>query len=106
MGYKRSQVRNLPPRFFPKRLMPKIQKICVIGDGGWGTTLAVHLARKKYPVNLWGPFPDYVRELGKKRINEKFLPGIRLPDNVRCIEDLTKAIDNCQLIIFAIPSKY
>src|SRR6185503_15957788 len=86
--------------------MPNIKKIAVIGDGGWGTTLAVHLARKKFAVNLWGPFPEYVREIGQKRMNDKFLPGIRLPNNVRPVEDLTKALDNCQLIVFAIPSKY
>src|SRR5262245_21203951 len=80
--------------------------ICVIGDGGWGTTLAVHLARKKFPVHLWGPFPEYVRAVAKSRLNDKFLPGIRIPSNVKLIEDLAAAIGTCELLIFAIPSKF
>ncbi|HLF18544.1 MAG TPA: NAD(P)H-dependent glycerol-3-phosphate dehydrogenase [Candidatus Omnitrophota bacterium] len=83
-----------------------IKKIAVIGDGGWGTTLAVHLAKKNFPVHLWGPFPEYLRAMAKKRVNAKFLPGIRIPQNVKILEDLNEAIADCELIIFAIPSKY
>ncbi|MFZ5801025.1 MAG: glycerol-3-phosphate dehydrogenase, partial [Candidatus Omnitrophota bacterium] len=36
-------------------------KIAVLGDGGWGTTLAIHLSRKGYPVVLWSAFADYAR---------------------------------------------
>ena len=60
-------------------MIKKIQSIGVIGDGGWGTTLAIHLTNKNYPVTLWGPFPEYVRQVNKNRYNSKFLPGIRIP---------------------------
>ena len=33
-------------------MLPEIKKIAVIGDGGWGTTLAIYLARKKFPVSF------------------------------------------------------
>ena len=33
--------------------MNKPQNISVIGDGGWGTTLAVYLTKKHYSVKLW-----------------------------------------------------
>ncbi|MCK5260518.1 MAG: NAD(P)-dependent glycerol-3-phosphate dehydrogenase [Candidatus Omnitrophica bacterium] len=87
--------------------MPKtIKNISVIGDGGWGTTLAVHLAKENYPVRLWGPFPAYVRRVGKNRYNTKFLPGIHLPYNITLTESLAEAIREADLIVFAIPSKY
>lgn len=82
------------------------QNISVIGDGGWGTTLAIHLARKKYPVTLWGPFPDYVQEMKKKRVNAKFLPEIKFPKNITLENDLSLALEKSDFIVFAIPSQY
>jgi len=82
-----------------------IKKISIIGDGSWGTTLSVYLAGKGYGVNLWGPFPDYAQEVSQKRYNSKFLPGIRIPKEVTVSGDLS-IIENSELIVFAIPSKY
>jgi glycerol-3-phosphate dehydrogenase (NAD(P)+) len=83
-----------------------IQKIAVIGDGGWGTTLAVLLSKKDVKVSLWGPFPQYVRVMAKNRYNNKFLPGVRIPAKVRLVEDLGEALEEADLILFAVPSKY
>ena len=47
--------------------------ISVIGDGGWGTTLAAHLTNKSYSVQLWGPFPQYLRQIKQSGFNKKFL---------------------------------
>src|SRR3989338_2467578 len=84
----------------------KIKNISIIGDGGWGTTLAVHLARNKHAVTLWGPFPDYIRHVRKTRFNKKFLPGIHLARSIKITDDLANAIEENDLIVFAIPSKY
>ncbi|MDD5236338.1 MAG: glycerol-3-phosphate dehydrogenase, partial [Candidatus Omnitrophica bacterium] len=54
-------------------------RVAVIGDGGWGTTLAILLSNKGYSVTLWGAFPDYIDEISKSRFNHKFLPGIKIP---------------------------
>ncbi|MCD4781822.1 MAG: NAD(P)-dependent glycerol-3-phosphate dehydrogenase [Candidatus Omnitrophica bacterium] len=83
-----------------------IKNISVIGDGGWGTTLAIHLAHKKYAVTLWGPFPDYIQLLKEQRENIKFLPEIPMPDNLNLSDDLSAVIPSAELIVFAIPSKY
>jgi len=81
-------------------------QISILGDGGWGTTLAILLSRKHFDVTLWGAFPDYTAYLNKKRINTKFLPGIEIPQKIRITSDLNAAVRNKQLIIFAIPSEY
>jgi len=80
--------------------------ISVLGDGGWGTTLAILLYRKGFKLSLWGAFPNYVSYLDRKRINTKFLPGIKIPRAIEITSDLKRAIDNKDLIIFAIPSQY
>ncbi len=86
--------------------MKTIRKITIIGDGGWGTTLAIHLAKKKYPVVLWGAFPEYVATVKKTRINQKFLPGYKIPPNVKLTSDLNEAIAFGDLIVLASPSEY
>lgn len=80
--------------------------ISVLGDGGWGTTLAILLSRKGYSVTLWSAFPDYASYLDKKRINVKFLPGIRIPKSIGITHDLKNAVKGREIIIFAIPSLY
>ena len=81
------------------------KRISVLGDGGWGTTVAILLAGKGHDVTLWGAFPDYVKHLLKTRVNEKFLPGIKIPNNLKLIssEDEISGQDIC---VIAIPSKY
>ncbi|MBF0489799.1 MAG: NAD(P)-dependent glycerol-3-phosphate dehydrogenase [Candidatus Omnitrophica bacterium] len=86
--------------------MQKIKKISIIGDGGWGTTLAIHLAKKKYPVVLWGAFPEYVSEVQKTRESKKFLPGYKIPESVQLTSDIHKAVAFGDLIILASPSEY
>ena len=86
--------------------MGKAKNISVIGDGGWGTTLAVHLAKNRHAVKLWGPFPSYIRQISKSRINTKFLPGVRLARNIKLTENLADALEKSDVIIFAVPSQY
>lgn len=80
--------------------------ITVLGDGGWGTTLAILLHRKGFKVTLWGAFKDYVSYLDKKRINTKFLPEVKIPKDIEITHDLKSALLDKQLIILAIPSQY
>lgn len=80
--------------------------IAVLGDGGWGTTTAILLQHKGFQVSLWGAFKDYVSYLDKKRINTKFLPGIKIPKGIEITYNLREAICDKQLMILAIPSQH
>ena len=81
-------------------------RIAVLGDGGWGTTLAIHLHRLGHQVRWWGAFPDDVRLVERKRENLKFLPGIRLPAGLHLSADLKQTVASAGLIILAIPSQH
>lgn len=83
-----------------------IKRISIIGDGGWGTTLAIHLSQKKYPVTLWGAFPQNIAQTAKSRENKKFLPGIKIPAQVRLTSDLNEAVLFGDLIVLSTPSEY
>lgn len=83
-----------------------IKTIGIIGNGGWGTTLAIHLSRQGYGVTLWGAFEDDIQKISKTRINDKFLPGIKIPKNVILTSDLARAVESSDLVVFAVPSQY
>ena len=80
--------------------------IAVLGDGGWGTTLALHLHRQGHRVGWWGAFPDYVRILRRRRENPRFLPGVRLPVGLPVTADLAAATAGARVIVLAVPSQY
>lgn len=84
----------------------KIKKISIIGDGGWGTTLAIHLSRRKFPVTLWGAFPENIAQCAKTRENKKFLPGFKIPTKVRLTADIHEAVSSGDLVVLAVPSEY
>lgn len=81
-------------------------KIAVLGDGGWGTTLAILLNKKGYEVALWGAFEDYVEFLKKKRVNKRFLPEARIPKDVLISSDLGTVISNASIVTLAVPSQH
>lgn len=83
-----------------------IKSISILGDGGWGTTLAIHLAKKGHKVLLWGAFPVNVAAMAKAHENKKFLPGHKIPSRVRLTADMAKAVDFGDLIVLACPSEY
>ncbi len=82
------------------------KRISVIGDGGWGTTLAILLVRKGFEVSLWGAFPDYIEELKSTRENIKFLPGVKIPEEIEITAVMAEALDKSELVILAVPSQY
>ena len=86
--------------------MLKIKNICVIGDGGWGTTLAVLLAKKGYDVTVWGAFPEYIETLKSARENIKFLPGVKIPDSVKFTASIGDALKDTELVVLAVPSQF
>ena len=81
-----------------------MNRIAVIGAGGWGTALANLMASKGLPVTLWGFEPHFVAELQATRVNTPFLPGIRLHDNVTATSEMAAAAD-AELLLVVPPSK-
>ncbi|MFA5356033.1 MAG: NAD(P)H-dependent glycerol-3-phosphate dehydrogenase [Candidatus Omnitrophota bacterium] len=80
--------------------------VSILGDGGWGTTLAILLYQKGFDVTLWGAFKDYASYLDKKRINIRFLPRVRIPKGIKITPELEEAVCAKELIILAVPSQY
>ena len=81
-------------------------KVAVIGDGGWGTALALILAGHRHEVTVWGPFEEYLRTLRETGENAKFLPGVKLPSALRWTARLDEAAAGAEAVVLATPSRY
>ena len=80
--------------------------IAVLGDGGWGTTLAIHLHRLGHRVQWWGAFPAYLRVIERRRENVKFLPGVPIPRTLAMVSHLADALAEARIVILAVPSQH
>lgn len=81
-------------------------KIAVLGDGGWGTTLSILLAKKGFDISLWSAFSENADNINKKKENVKFLPGFTLPENITATSDMQQAVSNIDVVVVAIPSHF
>lgn len=86
--------------------MDKKYSVAVLGDGGWGTALALVSQRRGNPTLLWSAFPDYAKFLKEKRENKKFLPGVSLPSGMEITSVLKEAVNFGEIIILAIPTQF
>jgi glycerol-3-phosphate dehydrogenase (NAD(P)+) len=81
----------------------KLERIAIIGAGGWGTALSLIWANRRHSVLLWGNNASRVEEIRKRRENRIHLPGVILPKSV----GLTSELEDCgdaDLIVFVTPS--
>ena len=76
----------------------------MLGCGGWGTALAVHLASTGCPVRLWGRDQLLVRRLAEDRENSVYLPGVVLPQSVEPMCSIEPALSGAQYVVVAVPS--
>jgi glycerol-3-phosphate dehydrogenase (NAD(P)+) len=80
-------------------------KLTVLGAGAWGTALARLLHQGNNEVTLWGHVADWLEEIRCTHRNERFLPGIDLPQDLILQSDLLKAILGAECIVVAVPSQ-
>jgi glycerol-3-phosphate dehydrogenase (NAD(P)+) len=80
-------------------------KITVIGAGAWGTALARLLQQGNHQVTLWGHIPEWLEEIRQTGRNERFLPGIELPREVAFETNLSRAIEEAECVVVAVPSQ-
>lgn len=81
-------------------------KIAVIGDGGWGTALALLLHTYGHNVTIWGYNGEYHKEVRARKENFAFLPGVSLPETLTFTSEPEEAAKDADCIVLASPSKF
>jgi glycerol-3-phosphate dehydrogenase (NAD(P)+) len=84
-----------------------MSEIAIIGGGAWGTGLAIVLGRKgTHRVRLWAHETEVCESISKTHVNERFLPGHRIPDSVDASNDLAKVLGPARVIVSVMPSQH
>ena len=81
-----------------------LRKAAVIGAGSWGTAMAVLLARGGLDVQLGTRSEEKAAEIGAKRENHDYLPGVTLPENVSIRRAVDIELAGVDLVCLAVPS--
>ncbi|MFC1496971.1 NAD(P)H-dependent glycerol-3-phosphate dehydrogenase [Verrucomicrobiota bacterium] len=82
------------------------KNITIIGDGGWGTALAIVLTQNGHNVTVWSPFPSHVELILESRENKLFLPGVALPSEINWTTNHKDSVKDTHLAVLAVPTKY
>ena len=84
--------------------LPPLRKAAVIGSGSWGTAVAVLLARGGLEVELGTRTEEKAELIARKRENEEYLPGVKLPEGIVVKRASEIELAGCDLICLAVPS--
>ena len=76
--------------------------VAVLGAGAWGTALAAVLAQR-LDVTLWARDAAAAQSMSSTRRNERYLPGVALPQALSITSDLPDATHNVRLALLATP---
>ncbi|CAH2350294.1 glycerol-3-phosphate dehydrogenase [NAD(+)] 1 [[Candida] railenensis] len=97
----------------------KPYRIAVIGSGNWGTTIAKVCAENAssrprifaHHVNMW-VFEEKIdgvnltEIINTKHENVKYLPGVKLPTNLRAKPSIIDTVEDADLIVFNLPHQF
>jgi glycerol-3-phosphate dehydrogenase (NAD(P)+) len=81
--------------------------IAIIGAGGWGTAIAITMARTdstECEVRLWAFEPYLVETMIATRENPIYLPGATVPETVLISNSLKDVLTGAGIVIMAVPS--
>ena len=74
--------------------------LVVLGAGAWGTALAISFSHR-HQVTLWSRDEVQLAEVAMSRRNQRYLPGISLPDSINIEKKLDVALAKADLSLIA-----
>ena len=78
--------------------------IGIIGAGSWGTAISKHLSNNGHDIKIW-TIEEKVYESFRWNENPYYLPGIKLPENIKCFMDINKVQKGSDVLVFALPTQ-
>jgi glycerol-3-phosphate dehydrogenase (NAD(P)+) len=79
--------------------------IAILGTGAWGCTLAQVASDSGNKVKIWGRNSDVVSEINSKHSNQRFLPGVQLPQSIEATSHIEHVFESADAVILAIPAQ-
>ena len=82
-----------------------LRRVAVVGAGSWGTALSVAMARAGLDVELGTRTAEQRDRLAATRTNDRYLPGVVLPDAVRVTRAAELDLAHADLVALAVPAR-
>ncbi|MDY6068916.1 MAG: NAD(P)H-dependent glycerol-3-phosphate dehydrogenase [Opitutales bacterium] len=86
--------------------MKTFEKAAVIGAGAWGTSLSIILSKNLKNVSVWAREPEVVASVNERRCNERFLPDIKIPQNVAFTGNAAEALKDADIVVWGVPIQF
>ncbi len=81
--------------------------LAILGAGGWGTAIAAYLAqRPEHHIRLWCANSERAENYRVTRVNDRQLPGVKIPESVLLTSSERAAIDKADAWLVAVPMAY
>jgi len=80
--------------------------LTILGAGAWGTALARHLHAGGHSLTLWDHDTPNLLILAATGRNQKYLPDVELPSDLKVEPSLERAWRGSDLVVLAVPSKW
>jgi glycerol-3-phosphate dehydrogenase (NAD(P)+) len=77
----------------------------VVGGGAWGTALAQTVCRAGRRTLIWAREPEVVAEIGDRRTNTPFLPGVTLEPGLQATAELAQ-VAACDVVLMVAPAQH
>jgi len=81
-------------------------KIGILGGGGWGTSLALHLYRKKFDITIWFHSKETLNVVKETRENIYYLPGFIIPKEINLTNSIEEIVELSEIIFIVVPSQF
>jgi len=81
-------------------------KIAVLGNGGFGTAMAIVAHKAGHEVALWGHDAEYTRAIARTRENPRYLAGIPIPREIQVETDARAVLHGASAILVAVPTQH
>ncbi|MBI1363836.1 MAG: NAD(P)H-dependent glycerol-3-phosphate dehydrogenase [Proteobacteria bacterium] len=82
------------------------RNVSIIGGGAWGTAIAKSLADCGQNVLIWAHEKDVVSAINRNHENKTFLPGVKLPENLKATHALDDLPAHADVIFSVCPATF
>ncbi len=81
------------------------RKITVLGGGSWGTALAKLLSENNHDVTLWIRDEEQCKILRDERVNKKYLPNVKIPENIEFTTDINQGAKDAEILLIVVSTQ-
>lgn len=81
------------------------KRITLLGGGSWGTALSKLLSENGHDVTVWLRDEEQCRTLSAERVNKKYLPNVKIPENIKFTSNINEAVKDAELLLIVTPTQ-